>query len=190
MFPAPIYEVAAAFKYVRKNSEEWQIDPNRITLVGFSAGGHLSAVYNGVWHQSWLSEKLGVGSALLQPNATVLCYPVINFELGWPYNKQYAECITTSLDFQQADQLVNEHNSPTFIWHTVTDKTVPIMNSLVYYEALVKKYISCEAHFYHKGNHGLSLADQITAGELTNEYLNKHVASWLSLCLEWLAENF
>lgn len=190
LFPVPLYELAAAFKYVRENSEDWNIDSNRIVLAGFSAGGHLSAVYNGVWHQPWLSERLGVHSDRLRPNATVLCYPVIRFDMGWPTKKEYAERISTSPDFQYADQLVTEYNSPTFIWHTVTDKTVPVLNSLVYCEALVKKQVSYEAHFYHQGKHGLSLANHTSAAELTCDYVNEHVASWLLLCLEWLAENF
>lgn len=190
LLPYPLLELGYTVKYIREHADEWNIDPNKIVLLGCSAGGHLSALYNGVWHQEWLAEKLQTSTESLKPNATILCYALVSFDTITihPALAEAVKKITTNEEYRHVDQLVGEQTSPTFIWHTAADETTPVENAWVYASQLSKNKIPFETHIFHKGRHGLSLADKTTAKLQTDDYIVPHVANWFPLCIEWLDE--
>lgn len=132
VFPCALLELAKSVSIVRSHAAEWNIDPEKILVAGFSAGGHLAASLGCFWNQSFVYEPLG------------LLAEDIYLEL-------------TSLEKQAGAQ-----NPPTFIWHTNEDQAVPVENSFLYTSALRKAKVPVEFHMYAHGWHGLSLANEET----------------------------
>lgn len=153
LYPTPQVELANAIKYVRSHSDELNTDPNKITILGFSAGGHLVASHGDYWQDYGEEAK---------PNAMVLCYPVIT-------SGKYAhECSIhlligedkTLLDKVSLEKHVSSKTPPTFIWTTKEDQAVPYENSLMYADALRHNNVPFSLKVYEKGCHGLSLGTQ------------------------------
>lgn len=197
-FPVQITELAGAVALIRKNAGEWGVDPNGIIIQGCSAGGHLAASYGCMWNEDFVIDAVGCENdrELLRPNGMILCYPVITSgeyahrgsfmallgeEHGNPGDKL---CDSMSLE-----NLVNKNTPPTFIWHTFEDGSVPVENSLYFATALRENGISTELHIFEKGGHGLSTADELTAGREGKEF-QEHAASWIELVRGWLKERF
>ena len=78
VYPTALCEVAQSVKLIREHAEDWNVDAEKIIVMGFSAGGHLAASYGVFWNESWLTEKMQCDKQLLKPNGLVLCYPVIS----------------------------------------------------------------------------------------------------------------
>ena len=186
LLPYPAYDLGRAVALVRQNADAWHVDPARIALLGCSAVGSLCALYSAFSRQPWFAEHLGLAPERLAVSAQILCYPVIDFTAGWPDDPSYARQLTDRESWSHAQGLVNAGTPRTFIWATATDGTVPVGNTLAYAEALLAHGVDCECHVFHQGHHGLSLANAQTAK--TPEYDQPHVARWLNLALEWLAE--
>lgn len=188
-FPTALTQLAEAVAYVRENAAEWQIDPEKILVAGFSAGGHLAASLGTMW-DSRLAE-LGYDSASIRPNGLILGYPVItsgeyahrgSFEnlLGTDNRVAWSE--------HSLENLVTMQVPPVFIWHTVADQAVPVENTLAFVQALQKVQVAYECHLYPNGPHGLSLANETTATDHNPSVPN--IQSWLSLLLTWLETFF
>lgn len=191
--PQPLLDASRAMCIIRKNADEWNIDENKIAICGFSAGGHLAASLGVHWERSYLQNAEGIDKGKNNPNALILCYPVItagpfanrgSFEslLGTEASKEL-------LDEMSLENQVTEKTVPTFIWHTFPDISVPVENSLFFASALRKKGVPFELHIYPQGKHGLSLATEETAGGRSAEII-PHVAGWMKLCIEWLKNLF
>ena len=116
----------------------------------------------------------------------ILCYPVIDFRAGWPKEDDIRRRISVEEAWQGAQNLVTEQTPRTFIWHTNTDGTVPAENALLFAQALLRYGVDSECHMYHRGCHGLSLANEQT--KVRGEHLNPHVAGWFDTAFEWLEE--
>lgn len=153
LYPTPQRELASAIKYVRSHCEELNTDPNKIAIMGFSAGGHLVASIGDYWQDYGQEAK---------PNAMVLCYPVIT-------SGEYAhECSIhllvgedkTLKDRMSLEKHVSSQTPPTFIWTTKEDQAVPYENSLLYADALRQNNVPFSLKVYEKGCHGLSLGTQ------------------------------
>lgn len=188
LFPAPFHELAHAMAEVRNNAQAYYLDPQNITLVGFSAGGHLCSMFTGLTAQLDFLQRCAYTQEEIQPNAQILAYPVIDLTLGWPSMKDERERMTNNSLYYKSQDLVHAKTPPTFLWHTQMDATVPVENCYQYAMALVKHRIRHECHIYQDGLHGLSLANnQTTQGQVVNDIL-PHVASWFRLAIEWLAE--
>lgn len=185
LLPQPLIDLAQAVAYVKQHATQWQIDPTRLTLSGFSVGGHLVSLFADLWQQNWLSRSTTVTSNDLQPYAIILNYPVIRLDTGFPKTAAQRAQITDHPKDFAADTHVNSANPPTFIWHTSDDPLVPVANSVAYYQALVQHHIPAEAHFFQHGTHGLALANKQTAWR--TGALQPQVAKWLDLALDWLA---
>lgn len=194
---APIIELALAIRYIRERAEKFHIAPDRIFVIGFSAGGHLAASAGVMWNHPLIRTAVGVESGevaagINRPTGTILCYPVItsgeyshraSFDrlCGSPYASD-SERARFSLE-----QYVDADTVPAFVWHTVEDKTVSVQNSLLYVQALIRNGIPVEAHIYPSGRHGLSLATKETwSGQ--PERLVPHVQSWFELALSWIED--
>ncbi len=189
----PLYDAAAAIAFVRTNAEKYCIDVNRVTVVGFSAGGHLAGFISTQWHRKEISDKLGIDNALCKPNAAILSYPVITQNV--PTHK---ESFDNLLGVERSDELnhignldenVDERTCPCFIWSTVTDEVVPVDNSMAFANALIKKGVSCELHIFPMGLHGLSRATAETAPDRATEiYTQPYVARWIEWSFKWLEQ--
>lgn len=175
-FPTALCELAVAVRTVRENAAEWGIDPERIAVAGFSAGGHLAASLCVNYKKEWLSGYLNnCAPEEIMPNACVLSYPVItsgefghqgSFEnlLGMQSDADKAKRYKQDLvELVTLDRHVTEDVPPTFLWHTYEDSSVPVENSLLYLAALCNAGVLAEFHMFPFGGHGLALATEETS---------------------------
>ena len=177
----PLQEAAAAIRTVRSNAAQWGIDPDKISVCGFSAGGHLAGSI-GVFGSD--PERIdGAEDGTAQPNAMILCYPVIYGKLQQKdsiYNLTGMDIPSPQRDAWSLHLHVTEKTCPAFIWTTANDDIVNAQNSLQMAASLQKAGVNCEMHMYGSGHHGMSLAND-EAGTA-----NKHISTWFSLVLQWL----
>ena len=189
-YPAALLQVAESVLYLKNHAEECHIDPEKIVLQGCSAGGHLAANYGVAWNSSFLTKLMGMEAnpEQLQVAGLLLCYPVItsgekahegSFRnlLGEQYEEKKEEL---SLENQ-----VTPDTPPTFLWHTATDETVPVENSLYFFQSCLQQGVSAELHIYPVGGHGLSLANEETC-RANGIGVQKECQSWINLAQTWL----
>ena len=200
-FPQQLFEAATAAAMLREHAQEWNIDPKRLIVCGFSAGGHLALSLGCFWKQTWLTDAVGKTAEDIRPNALVLGYPVVtnepaHFHAG-SFEHLLGENPSEELRRQTSlEKQVSSDTPPTFLWHTVTDQLVPWKGSLLLADALWEQGVSCEIHMFGWGPHGVSLADGTTTRPDTPEYPNRHrhndahLAHWIPLCMEWLKKIF
>ncbi len=187
----PLYDAAAAIAFVRTNAEKYSIDPEKIAVIGFSAGGHLAAYISTQWHREDIKEKLGIDNELCKPNAAVLSYPVItqnvpthisSFDNLLGKDRDDKLSVTANLETH-----VDERTCPCFIWATASDEAVPVANSMAFANALMAKGIDCELHILPHGPHGLSLCTPETSPDWgTEDYIIPYVGRWVDWSLKWL----
>ena len=191
-YPVALQQVAESVLYLKNHAEEYHIDPEKIVLQGCSAGGHLAAHYGIAWNRPFLTKLMGVENdpERLRVAGLLLCYPVItsgekaheeSFRnlLGEQYEEKKEEL---SLENQ-----VTPDTPPTFLWHTATDETVPVENSLYFFQACLQQGVSAELHIYPVGGHGLSLANEETC-RANGIGVQKECQSWIGLAQTWLEE--
>ena len=192
VWPAPQLELAQAIHMVRSHAEEWCVDPDKIIISGFSAGGHLAASVGCFWDQEFLYGPLGLTAEDIRPNGQLLCYPVISsgekahrgsFDalLGEERCRDAEWLKKVSLEYQAGPQVPK-----TFIWHTVTDEMVPVENTLYYISALKKAGVNFEAHLFPVGEHGISLAQREGATLGNQNQIVPQAQSWMKLAKIWL----
>lgn len=193
VYPTALCEVAQSVKLIREHAEDWNVDAEKIIVMGFSAGGHLAASYGVFWNESWLTEKMQCDKQLLKPNGLVLCYPVISSKEEIAHQDSIKNLLGESYPEMKEqvslEDKVGKHTPKTFLWHTFTDPVVPFWNSFRFAEALGKAGVPMEYHLYPQGGHGLSLANEQTANE-EGKGVEKVCQSWVSLLRSWMLENF
>jgi len=169
--PEMLEDALAAISTVRSHAAEFSIDPEKLGVMGSSAGGHLAAHSLVAWQQ-YESE------ISLRPSFGILCYPVIASR--GPY--AHAESMTNLagdnpspelLDALSCDKHVSAETPPCFLWHTGEDMGVPLENSILFATALRQHSVPFELHLYHKGGHGLGLGASF---------------DWAHECLRWIEE--
>lgn len=197
VLPGALYQVGTVVAYFRQRAVTYQLAPDKFVLAGFSAGGHLAALYADLWQAPFLTQALGVPSPELRVNAAILAYPVIGLRLGWPESASERTAITGQWPYHEADQLVTSENPPTFIWATQTDETVPVANTLHYVQALVTAGVAVHSTIYEQGPHGLSLARAVTAFPKSYDagnpdkgaaYVQPEIARWFQQAVDWLTD--
>ncbi len=177
----PLHEAASTVRYVREHAEEWSIDPNKITVIGFSAGGHLAASLGVHWNNR---DRLTMAGEAVRPNGLILAYPVIT--AGSTAHRETIQNLTGINGFSEKDSLydtalyVGADMPPAFIWHTYEDDHVPVDNSLAMAVAMRKAGCSFSMHIFPKGEHGLSLSTQEVGGG------PEDVRKWVELSVDWL----
>ena len=191
---APLIEACLAIKYIREHAEELHVDTDHVFITGFSAGGHLAAWTGSMWHIPEVQAHLdGADPEICKPTATLPCYPVISSLPGVRHDGTMKTLNGWKPGDEEGmarfsiDKFVDARTAPAFIWHTANDNCVPVMNSLLYAEALSKANIPYELHIYPKGPHGLSLANKETC---VNEKAldDPHIAEWINMAIHWVLE--
>lgn len=180
-FPDPLLDARRGVRTVRAHSAEWGLDPQKVAVMGSSAGGHLAALvsnYRAV-PVGETEDALSVYSPM--PNATILCYPVIALS-DLAVTHVGSTCNLLGADIGAAASLdplylVGKDTPPAFIWHTSDDGGVNVINSLRYGEVLRKNGVPFEMHIFPEGPHGLGLAEHYP-----------HVAQWSGLLAAWFRE--
>lgn len=195
-FPDPLLEAMKAMKVIRQNSEKFNIDPEKIAVIGFSAGGHLAASLGTLWHKEEYQNMANVSKEETKPNAIILGYPVTSVD--W-IKKSLPDLSKNpfKIDFSNEEEVkkiepyrnVDKNTPPTFIMHTTEDKTVPSTDSLKFAFALEENNIPYELHIFQKGCHGLSLGNKLTDPG-NNNCINDNFTKWFKLSLNWLKEIF
>lgn len=179
LHPAPLLDVSRALRLIRHNANRWGLDPQRIAVCGFSAGGHLTAslgVHYGL-------DVLDVGDALdgvsCRPDALILSYAVLSGK-AFRHEGSFTNLLGPDPDpalfaLMSLEDHVTPDTPPAFLWHTADDPVVPVANSLFFAQALSHSHVPFELHIYPSGPHGLGLAPNAP-----------HIATWMDLSIEWL----
>lgn len=189
-FPTALLEAGRAVALLRKGAEKWHIQSEKIVVMGFSAGGHLAASYGVFWNDKTVMASLKEEEELLRPNALLLGYPVITSDRNFWHEGSFRNLLGNQWSGEMLDKLSLEKRVAsqvprTFVWHTFSDGTVPVENSLLWVQALCKKRIPVEFHLYEKGVHGLSLASELTDNQ-EGTCIQEECQSWIELAGVWL----
>lgn len=178
--PAPMLDVQRAMRLMRSRAHDWKLDPAKIGVIGFSAGGHLAST--AATHfpppQPKPTDMIDIESS--RPDFAILCYPVITMELPVTHGGSRRNLLGENPDAELValmsnDLQVRAETPPTFLLHTTEDSAVPPENSLLFYAALRKAGVPAELHLYEKGPHGVGLGRDI-----------KGVNDWPRACETWL----
>lgn len=158
-FEAALSDAEKAIELIRSNAKEWNINQEKIAVIGFSAGGHLAAALGTMGNS--------------RPNALILGYPCILSDLGLAF------------PVPSVEKEVNELTPSTFLFSTYEDEVVPIQHTLSFMQALNEKNIPFESHIFQKGRHGLSLAKSLSSSGLKH-FVEEDFAQWFDLSISWL----
>ena len=176
---APLQDAQQAIRLIRQNAKRWGINSNQIGIMGFSAGGHVAAT--AATHFTFIADKNNVDTTSVRPDFAMLIYPVISFDSsithkGSRYNLVGKNADANQINFFSADMQVSKETPPSFLIHAGDDASVPVENSLRYYEACIKNKVSVEMHLYQKGGHGFGLNNKTTDD------------SWMDRLKNWLGK--
>lgn len=187
-FPTSVRELGEAIAYIREHAEEWQIDPEKIIVCGFSAGGHLACSIGVLWDKESVFEAIERKPEEIRPDGMILCYPVITggeYAHEGSFKALFGDDVTMEQrDMVSLEKLVSEKTPRAFIWHTFTDAAVPVENSLLLATAMKRSNVNFELHIYPAGGHGLSLAEEETARD--ESQIEEQCQSWIPLVKTWL----
>ena len=171
---APLLDAQQALRLVRQLAPKYNLNPERIGLMGFSAGGHLASTAG-----THFAKPLGdnPGSASVRPAFLVLLYPVISFSDSLMHKGSRDNLIGTAPTAEQTRLYSNElqvtaQTPPTFLVHAEDDNVVPVQNNLVFYQALRRHGVPAEMHLYPQGGHGFGMNNKTTKDQWTERLQN------------------
>lgn len=212
-YPGPVTDLAKMLMVIRENAEQWNIDDNRIAVIGFSAGGQICASLATQWNQEALVNKVdaGVNPEMFRPNAVILCYPLLDYlyQIERAESDNDSNGFSPSIGMKKSDFIqmfleagvgvnateeqyrkaspyyhITEKTPPTFIWHTSQDELIYAEQSLRFAKKLGENHVPYEIHIFEEGAHGLSLS---TENSTSNpELINNDTAIWADLALKFL----
>jgi acetyl esterase/lipase len=176
---APLQDAQAAIALVRTNAAKWNIDPAKVGIMGFSAGGHLAATASTHFSKDYTGSLSG---ANLRPDFSILLYPVISMRpFGHGGSKQSLlgkNPTEEELALFSNEEQVTAQTPKAFIVHASDDNAVPLKNSLFYAERLTANKVPVDLHVYAKGGHGFGLNNKTTSGDL-----------WFDRLITWMKAN-
>lgn len=181
--PIPLLDAQRALRTIRAHAADYGINPNRIGVVGFSAGGHLAASLATMFDSGPKPEKPdAIDAQSARPDFAILMYPVINMTDDAVAHKGSRDALTQkdqSLYAQLSpEQHVTHDTPPIFLCHSTADNTVPVMNSVLMYEACLKARVPVELHLFQSGPHGFGLAPG-----------DPQLSTWPDMAIRWLQHN-
>ena len=161
--PAPLTDAQRAIRFVRSHAADYGIDPNKIGVWGFSAGGHLASTVSTHFDAGKADAEDPIDRVSCRPDFSILCYPLTSMKESFAHAGSKKNLLGENPDPALVDDLSNEtkvtaETPPTFIFHTDADKAVLAEHVIVYYSALRKAGVPAEMHIYEKGPHGVGLA--------------------------------
>jgi acetyl esterase/lipase len=160
--PVPLEDAQRAIRTVRAKANQWGVDPHRVGIIGFSAGGHLASTAATMFDAGQPDAADAVDRQGSRPDFAVLVYPVITLvgdaaHRGSRNNLLGAEADDDLAEKWSTDRRVTDKTPPTFLVHASDDDGVPVKNSLLFYEALVAHRVPAELHVYEMGGHGFGM---------------------------------
>ena len=173
----PLQDAQEAMRTIRRNAAKWNINQHKIGVIGFSAGGHLASTLSTHYSEKIYESK---DTTSARPDFSLLIYPVITFDASFTHAGSRRNLIgdnppeETIRRFSNELQ-INEKTPPAFLVHSGDDRTVPVRNSIVYYQGVQKYNIPSELHIFQKGGHGYGLSPN-----------NGTQSAWPGLCISWL----
>jgi acetyl esterase/lipase len=172
---SPIQDLQKAIDIVRSRAEEWKIDPNKVGVMGFSAGGHLASTGGTHFDRQYIQSKSGN----LRPDFMILIYPVITSDTTFTHSGSMKNLLGENPSAELLNEFSNEKQitkaTPSaFLVHSTDDKVVPVKNSIVFAEELAKNNILFEMHIFPKGGHGYGMNNSTTKTE------------WFNPCVNWI----
>lgn len=189
-FPCALYEIAYTVDYVRKHAAEWDVDPEKIIVAGFSAGGHVAACLGTLYDQKELKPYLdycGLTKEQVKPDAMLLGYSVLTSG-EYAHRASFERLLGDRYDeLKESVNLVDRvsANTPqTFLWHTYSDGSVPLENTLMFASALRRSGVKFELHVFPNGNHGIGLGTKETDTKDGTHY-QPEVYAWTELFRTW-----
>lgn len=191
VYPTALTELAYSVALIRRNAQDWHVNPEQVLVLGCSAGGHLAASLGVFWKEAFLAEALGLKEEegrLIRPDGMILCYPVITsgeFAHRDSFKNLLGAREEELLAKMSLENQADKDTPPAFIWHTYTDGAVPVENSLLLVGALRRAGVPAEFHMYPWGGHGLSLANRLTQNHGGNA-VQPECASWIELAHTWI----
>ena len=188
-YPAPLVDAARGMAYIRKNFEKYGVDPDRIYVVGFSAGGHLTGLIS--TQHGYAEKLLSLPENFARPTASVYAYPVVSTECpthGGSFinlsGKKVEELSGEERRLYSIECSVTENTPPAFIWHTAEDEIVPPIGSLRLAEHYMKAGVPVTLHLYPYGPHGVALADERTVCD-NDKWIQPLAAGWVDYAVEF-----
>lgn len=178
--PAPMLDAQRAVRLTRHHAEAWNIDPQRVGILGFSAGGHLTTTILTHFDSGKPTAEDPVDRQSCRPDFGVVCYGVIALGADFTHRGSQRNLLGSDASRELVESLSNEkqvtpQTPPCFVWHTAEDKVVPAENSLRFYSSLVAHEVPAELHVFPKGRHGIGLGDSVEGAK-----------QWPELCRNWL----
>lgn len=175
----PLQDAQKAISIIRKNAGKWHIDPEKIGVVGFSAGGHLAASLSTHYRKNLINST---DSSVFRPDFTVLVYPVISMadsltDAGSKKNLLGNDPSVADIALYSNEMQVDRQTPPALLIHTGDDPVVNPENSIYYYQALHKNGVTAELIIYPKGGHGFGLENSTTTD------------MWIDRCRDWMMAN-
>lgn len=173
----PLQDAQEAMRVIRRNAPEWKIDPKKVGVIGFSAGGHLASTISTHYAEKVYAVKDDISA---RPDFSLLIYPVVSMDTLTTHRGSRNNLIGLKPGEDQVKRFSNElqitpDTPPAFLVHSADDKAVPVMNSIGYFRGLQKNNIPAELHIFQKGGHGYGLSPN-----------GGTESSWPDLCIRWL----
>ena len=181
--PVPLGDAQRAMRTIRAHAREWGVDPARVGVMGFSAGGHLAGSLATHYDTGIANATDAVDQQSCRPDFQVLVYPVVSMREGTTHGGSRRNLLGESpgealVEAMSSERQVDANTPPAFLVHAGDDRTVPMENSLRYYEALQEAGVPAELHVFPRGGHGFGLG--VNGGPVTQ---------WPGLCETWLRES-
>jgi acetyl esterase/lipase len=194
-FPELLHEACWAVYTVRQNAEKWNIDPDKIAVMGFSAGASLAMILATNWHRPEYSAKIGATPQDVKPNAVVSSYGMMEQPDEVPdFVLKNAPAIVEQNppEFSPID-FIGPEMPPVFLWHTRIDRLVPPSQALKLAMKLDDQGIPYEAHIFDGGRHSLSVCNELSHTDSLGSMIlkdNENVRKWVDMCSSWLKKTF
>jgi acetyl esterase/lipase len=181
-YPVELEDAQRAIRMVRAHAAEWGVATDHVGMWGSSAGGHLAATAGTKFDAGKADASDVVEQQSSKPSFLILSYPVITFEEPYVHRGSLKYLLGDTPDPKLVDELsaetrVTKDTPPTFLFTTTDDKTVPVMNSVMFYSALVKAGVPVEMHIFQRGSHGSGLGMG-----------NPQLSVWPDLLAKWMRE--